>query len=275
MSSSSIRVASTNSLIDDEFTLTVMDQQNYNRLTTGISNNYFKDLSSGPFNDESVEATCFSSSGTHMFAEGTVLYIIIRCTNEFFDCSLSIGIEHECVGTCDTVHCGFHGTCTSGKCVCDVGYTGNKCEIVVDRCGQISCSSHGTCINGKCHCNDGYTGDTCQQEHISTPNGNNSISSIVIAISVLLVAVLLIIGILIAFTRYRRRQHQQPSTAPGPQFDVEEPSITNVPRDILSASNAAYYESPDTVMAPSTATTPCDHTYTEKLEEPNNEAYLW
>ena len=162
-SSSFIRVASTKSLVDDEFTVTVVDEHNYNNLTSGVAYHYFKDLSSGPFNDESVEATCFSSSGTHMFAEGTVLYIIIRCTNEFFDCSLSIGIEHECMSGCGAAYCGSHGTCTSGGCVCDVGYTGNTCETVLDRCGNnTSCGSQGICKDEECFCRPGYSGDRCQ-----------------------------------------------------------------------------------------------------------------
>ena len=45
----------------------------------------------------------------------------------------------------------FNGNCTeSVACLCDLGFSGNFCEI--DQCDLIHCGNYGTCIQGYCHC---------------------------------------------------------------------------------------------------------------------------
>ena len=164
VSSSSIRVAS-NYNDGDQFTVTTaINVDNYNKMVAihKTSYNYFGDLSSGPYRNGRAKTTCFSSTGTHTFPENTVLYIVIFCINYVLPCDLSIGIDYECLGLCDTVSCGFHSKCISGKCVCDVDYTGNSCEILVDICANISCGTHGKCVSGECVCDVDYTGNTCE-----------------------------------------------------------------------------------------------------------------
>ncbi len=61
-----------------------------------------------------------------------------------------------------TLNCnnGYYDS-TTGKCVCDTGYTGTYCDTAVDLCAGITCSGHGTCANGVCTCNTDYYGDDC------------------------------------------------------------------------------------------------------------------
>lgn len=57
--------------------------------------------------------------------------------------------------------CSGHGTCdtSTGKCVCDVGYTGDACSV--QHCPGfaetgVDCYAHGACHTGKCECADGW-----------------------------------------------------------------------------------------------------------------------
>lgn len=70
--------------------------------------------------------------------------------------------------------CSGHGTCSSGTCICDTGYTGylcNQCDTgyvgypdcVDDACDPDPCSGHGTCSGGSCTCYTGYSGAECNQ----------------------------------------------------------------------------------------------------------------
>lgn len=61
-----------------------------------------------------------------------------------------------------TLNCnnGYYDS-TTGKCVCNTGYTGTYCDTAVDLCAGITCSGHGTCANGVCTCNTDYYGDDC------------------------------------------------------------------------------------------------------------------
>lgn len=54
--------------------------------------------------------------------------------------------------------CGKHGICDSGKCRCDPGWTGARCEQLPcdDRCQE-----HGQCRNGTCVCSQGWNGRHC------------------------------------------------------------------------------------------------------------------
>lgn len=52
----------------------------------------------------------------------------------------------------------MHGKCDQGKCVCDVGWTGDKCDQLP--CDE-RCSDHGQCRNGTCVCSRGWNGKHC------------------------------------------------------------------------------------------------------------------
>ena len=61
---------------------------------------------------------------------------------------------------CAGVDCGSHGSCSGGRCSCSGGYSGSSCET--DPCAHVSCGNHGSCSGGRCSCRDGYSGSSCQ-----------------------------------------------------------------------------------------------------------------
>lgn len=56
------------------------------------------------------------------------------------------------------VDCGPHGSCISGVCQCEEGWTGPECE---QRDCHPRCIDHGVCREGKCDCHQGWTGEHC------------------------------------------------------------------------------------------------------------------
>ena len=56
------------------------------------------------------------------------------------------------------VDCGPHGSCISGVCHCEEGWTGPECE---QRDCHPRCIDHGVCREGKCDCHQGWTGEHC------------------------------------------------------------------------------------------------------------------
>lgn len=56
------------------------------------------------------------------------------------------------------VDCGPHGSCISGVCQCEEGWTGPECE---QRDCHPRCIDHGVCRDGKCDCHQGWTGEHC------------------------------------------------------------------------------------------------------------------
>ncbi|CAH1110668.1 unnamed protein product [Psylliodes chrysocephalus] len=54
--------------------------------------------------------------------------------------------------------CGSHGQCDTGKCRCDSGWTGPRCEQLP--C-DVRCQEHGQCRNGTCVCSQGWNGRHC------------------------------------------------------------------------------------------------------------------
>eukprot|EP01050_Picozoa_sp_SAG11_P016446 SAG11_NODE_2246_length_3639_cov_1.957062_4_plen_325_part_00 len=61
---------------------------------------------------------------------------------------------------CSGVDCGEHGSCDGGTCQCEVGYSGENCEVA-DPCAGVDCGEHGQCVAGTCECEQGYSGESC------------------------------------------------------------------------------------------------------------------
>lgn len=51
------------------------------------------------------------------------------------------------VGSCPLL-CSGHGKYENGKCMCDLEWHGNECQIPIDRCEVPNCNGNGECING-------------------------------------------------------------------------------------------------------------------------------
>lgn len=75
--------------------------------------------------------------------------------------------------------CSPHGLCVSGACVCEAGFVGPDCGLVLNgspsaTCPQ-GCSDHGECAFGTCVCEPGYSGRRCEKNTFLTcPDDCNS-----------------------------------------------------------------------------------------------------
>ena len=56
-----------------------------------------------------------------------------------------------------------HGTCSGGRCRCDAGFSGSRCDTR-DLCFGISCGAHGSCSAGVCACEPSFSGERCVDE---------------------------------------------------------------------------------------------------------------
>ncbi|CAG5117093.1 unnamed protein product, partial [Candidula unifasciata] len=74
---------------------------------------------------------------------------------------------------CQGNNCSLHGTCTSygsvrALCMCDPGYTGDRCETNINECALNAngCLYNGTCQDGSdtysCSCVNGFSGSHCE-----------------------------------------------------------------------------------------------------------------
>jgi hypothetical protein len=79
---------------------------------------------------------------------------------EEHDCTMTSGLGLE--GGVST-ECSGHGTCQSGACVCDQGFTDSSCSIKA--CPMFMnklCGDHGICDpDGTCSCLNGWSGEAC------------------------------------------------------------------------------------------------------------------
>lgn len=73
-------------------------------------------------------------------------------------CSL---LMFSCKGDpCQDIWCLNDGTCVDGTCVCEGGFSGERCEIE-DLCYEIECQNGGTCVDGLCDCPGAWEGLRC------------------------------------------------------------------------------------------------------------------
>lgn len=99
---------------------------------------------------------------------GTVFHINFLCLHP-------TGKDCQWIDACTSQPCANGSTCTvSGhkfSCICQSGYTGQKCEIDVNECATSGLCHHGgTCINlhgsFRCQCKPGYTGHRCESTYV-------------------------------------------------------------------------------------------------------------
>ncbi|XP_062617181.1 protein shifted-like [Saccostrea cucullata] len=79
--------------------------------------------------------------------------------------------------TCTTIFCRNGGYCEEGRCVCQEGFYGIRCEDECD--GPDSCNNHGACVGipRKCECDigyqpTGYYGKHCEDSCHPSVNGS-------------------------------------------------------------------------------------------------------
>lgn len=58
----------------------------------------------------------------------------------------------------------YWGRAVEGRCVCDVGWTGQCCDMEIDQCPH--CSGRGRKIDGRCVCDEGWGGECCEERYL-------------------------------------------------------------------------------------------------------------
>jgi len=78
------------------------------------------------------------------------------------------------VGACVSQPCLNGATCVAAasrpddyECRCTQGFTGLRCDVIVDPCTSLPCANDGTCASAgghayNCHCPPGFTGHRCE-----------------------------------------------------------------------------------------------------------------
>ena len=105
-----------------------------------------------------------ASLGAREFVSSNGVLTVMRAVALDTDAGLPLIFSLDVGCTCQAGDgCGAHGSCVSGMCRCDRGYSGAMCDNVDDPCDAIDCGQHGQCVQGSCHCTNRYTGSTCDQ----------------------------------------------------------------------------------------------------------------
>ncbi|XP_077866376.1 uncharacterized protein LOC144354109 [Saccoglossus kowalevskii] len=81
-------------------------------------------------------------------------------------------MDHNCVyiAACENINCQNGGTCRAevhtAVCYCQQGYTGNRCQSLINYCDPSPCYNFGVCTHNTlgftCQCEQKYDGDYCQ-----------------------------------------------------------------------------------------------------------------
>ncbi len=84
-----------------------------------------------------------------------------------------ITIAPPAPNSCASVQCQNGGVCADGKCKCEVGFSGSRCEVR-SSCDPANCLNGGKCMNNVCVCAPGWLGPVC-----ATPDANNRCAGVV------------------------------------------------------------------------------------------------
>ena len=115
------------------------------------------------------------------------LTVTVFCEENFggSDCTQCVpgltGPNCDMIDHCFGVNCSGNGECNmdgidTTHCICDPGFTGDRCQINIDDCAGVDCySSHGgngQCVDGvntfTCECTPGFSGPKCSESGIMT-----------------------------------------------------------------------------------------------------------
>lgn len=106
--------------------------------------------------------------------------------------TITLDIEHQCDCPCDkptTINkdaaCNDQGQLLCGKCSCDTGFIGKKCECKEESYNlndtsncmrpndKVPCSGSGSCRCNQCDCQEGHSGQFCECSSISCDRFGN------------------------------------------------------------------------------------------------------
>lgn len=89
---------------------------------------------------------------------GSCLHGTCYCSHGWVgvDCSVpEVRCAHDCSGR-------GHG-CIGGRCLCAQGWAADDCSVPSDECpGAEGCNNHGKCSRGACVCDEGFGGAKCE-----------------------------------------------------------------------------------------------------------------
>ena len=137
----------------DSFTITLMDEANFDKYKNGQNFETFSISGTGPVD---VIYSCFHKTFRYDASVGPV-YIVFNCKNIWETCLLQYKVDITCQSACAGIDCNGNGYCSDGKCICNNGYTGTHC----DRNDCLSNCNHGYCSGSTCNCDEGYSGRYC------------------------------------------------------------------------------------------------------------------
>lgn len=103
-----------------------------------------------------MTGVCTQFHHYHLSIDHYVLLIHLREPQTVVDDDVDVSVVDtaSCQPSCHP----SHGTCISGRCKCNQGWTGSTCDLL--QCDQ-TCLLHGVCLEGTCLCNYGWNGNLC------------------------------------------------------------------------------------------------------------------
>ncbi|XP_069129016.1 protein jagged-2-like [Argopecten irradians] len=123
------------------------------------------------------ENYCQNHPGTECLVNSEGIYCL--CKDEFnpsdsSPCGCPVGQVRHLNGTCVEIDCRGVSSCSHGSCyfrsfynfgcLCDEGWEGENCDMVLTQCGDHHCYNNGTCVRDPdvtCQCADAWTGAEC------------------------------------------------------------------------------------------------------------------
>ncbi|UYV60172.1 FAT1, partial [Cordylochernes scorpioides] len=94
------------------------------------------------------------------------------------DCSDRLGLDKSHVTSITTETLGFVSPQHFSKmeCICELGFGGPQCEVVINECGHRPCETFQVCVpeplSYRCQCPPGKTGPECAQDKVPVCNDN-------------------------------------------------------------------------------------------------------
>jgi hypothetical protein len=91
-----------------------------------------------------------------------------------------ININDCTFNTCINGQCMVNNATGIGKCTCDLGFIGGRCQTNIDDCAGVNCSGNGLCVDGinsfSCDCSAGFEGQLCNLQRLTSNNCSSSVN---------------------------------------------------------------------------------------------------
>lgn len=164
------------------------------------------------FGTTTGSVTCFNGPSASIGRTGyNNIKVEVTCKNLIYSCPMQEDVSFRCVSTdpCAGVNCGSFGTCSSGTCVCNSGYSGPNCAtppavdpvqpagvsikctcnsvvagyVSVSSCPSISTLANSCSSNFPSKCSSGMISGSCVESSGGGGSGGGSDASSVMGIA--------------------------------------------------------------------------------------------